>query len=403
MAISIASSIVARTPALSRGSPHWRVDGGGRGIENGGQGDEGAFSQFGGVRQLARGERRVRERNKISVEGGGWWRRMSSRAGRWKRKDEAAGEHRVRGGGRGDETKARKRTRARARPKPSPRKREREKAYGGIPSLPGHPRQLPHFPFSSRVCPMLLRFRVGSGPTEPPSASPPRAALAATLPPHPLASPSRRPCSGDSHYLAYAGLARWRRMVVVCTRTMRVHVHAYTCLARSMSTPHTPSPQIPPLRLLSSSGFSAPYPSLWSLITRAGRYTFLSLGAARQLQQRNRTDLSLSLPLSLSFTDALDLEMRARSLDCIARLRMIRLDPSAQTVFRQDAAERHVRFHLMQAIFFSDLMFKCTCVLILLRLDYLLSDTEKFSSVKLTSIIMFLKKVESIKMFINNL
>lgn len=42
-AISIASSIMARTPALSRGSPHWRVDGG--------QGDEGAFSQFGGVRQ----------------------------------------------------------------------------------------------------------------------------------------------------------------------------------------------------------------------------------------------------------------------------------------------------------------------------------------------------------------
>jgi len=51
-----------------------------------------------GVRQLAHGERRVRERNKISVEGGRErWRRMSNRAGRWKRADEAAGEHRVRG------------------------------------------------------------------------------------------------------------------------------------------------------------------------------------------------------------------------------------------------------------------------------------------------------------------
>lgn len=30
--VSTASSIVARTPALSRGGPHWRVDGGGRGI-----------------------------------------------------------------------------------------------------------------------------------------------------------------------------------------------------------------------------------------------------------------------------------------------------------------------------------------------------------------------------------
>lgn len=60
-----------------------------------GRGQPGAFSRLGRVRRLARGERRVRERNKISEEGGGWWR-MSSRVGRWKREDEAAGEHRVR-------------------------------------------------------------------------------------------------------------------------------------------------------------------------------------------------------------------------------------------------------------------------------------------------------------------
>lgn len=104
------------------------------------------------------------------------------RVGRWKREDEAAGEHRVRGYGedaRG-ETEARKRMRT----------RERERLCRGIPSLPGHPRQLPHFPFSSRVCPMLLRFRVGSGPTEPPSVPLPRAALYPLYPPsHPLLRP----------------------------------------------------------------------------------------------------------------------------------------------------------------------------------------------------------------------
>lgn len=133
------------------------------------------------MRRLARGERRVRERNKISEEGGEWWRRMSSRVGRWKREDEAAGEHRVRGRrGRGNEMKVRKRTKV----------RERERLCGGIPSLPGHPRQLPHFPFSSRVCPMLLRFRVGSGPTEPPSVPLPRAALCPLyLPPQLLLRP----------------------------------------------------------------------------------------------------------------------------------------------------------------------------------------------------------------------
>lgn len=66
----------------------------GLGAGDEGRGQPGAFSRLGGVRWLARGERRVRERNKISVEGGDWWRRMSSRVGRWKREDEAAGEHR---------------------------------------------------------------------------------------------------------------------------------------------------------------------------------------------------------------------------------------------------------------------------------------------------------------------
>lgn len=134
---------------------------------------------------------------------------------------------------------------------------------------------------------MLLRFRVGSGPTKPPSVSPPRAALAATLPPHPLASSSHRPCSGDSHYLAYAGLARWWRMVVVCTCTMRVHVHAYTRLARSMSTSYTPSPQIPPLRLLSSPAFP---PILIPLVLNYARgtlHSFLSLGAAASAVEPN--------------------------------------------------------------------------------------------------------------------
>lgn len=43
-------------------------------------------------------ERRVRERNKISVQGGGWRKRMSSTgpAG-GRREDGAAGEHRARG------------------------------------------------------------------------------------------------------------------------------------------------------------------------------------------------------------------------------------------------------------------------------------------------------------------
>lgn len=226
------------------------AEGAGSGAGDEGRGQPGAFSRLGRVRRLVRGERRVRERNKISEEGGGWWRRISSRVGRWKREDEAAGEHRVRGRkGQGDETKARKRTRT----------KERERLCGGIPSLPGHPRQLPHFPFSSRVCPMLLRFRVGSGPTEPPSVPLLRAALPLYPPPHPLLHP-HRPCNGDSHHPAHAGLARWRCVVVMCTRTTRVHVHAGTHVQPDRClNPHTPPSQIPPLRLLSFSGFPIPF------------------------------------------------------------------------------------------------------------------------------------------------
>lgn len=144
-AVSTVSSIVARTPALSRGGPHWRVDGGGHGIGSAGRGrgQPGAFSRHGGVRRLARGERRVRERNKISVEGGVRWRRMSSRAGRWKREDEAAaGEHQVRGET-GDELEARKRTRAkgRVRGREGERMRENIRRYPILarPSAPTTP------------------------------------------------------------------------------------------------------------------------------------------------------------------------------------------------------------------------------------------------------------------------
>lgn len=178
---------------------------------------------------------------------------MSSRVGRWKREDEAAGEHREYE--EEEDEGMRKETRKRTST------RERERLCGGIPSLPGHPRQLPHFPFSSRVCPMLLRFRVGSGPTEPPSVPLPRAALYPLHPPsHPLLRP-HRPYNGDSHHPAHAGLARWRRVVVMYTRTMRVHVHAGTHVRPDRClNPHIPPSQIPPLRLLSSSGFSVPYP-----------------------------------------------------------------------------------------------------------------------------------------------
>lgn len=176
---------------------------------------------------------------------------MSSRVGRWKREDEAAGEHRVRG----------RRERG-MRPR---RERERERKKERDCAEVSHPcpatRQLPHFPFSSRVCPMLLRFRVGSGPTEPPSIPLPRTVL------YPLYSPPRISCftltalNGDSHHPAHAGLARWRRVVVMCTRTTRLHVHAGTHVQPDRClNPHTSPSQIPPLRLLSSSGFSVPYP-----------------------------------------------------------------------------------------------------------------------------------------------
>lgn len=208
---------------------------------------------------------------------------------------------------------------------------------------------------------MLLRFRIGSGPTEPPSVPLPRAALHPLHPPpHPLQPPSPLSCNGDSHHPAHAGLARWRRVVVMCTRTTRVHVHAGTHVQPDRClNPHTP----PPLKYRPFV-FSLPpaFPTLRPLITRAGRYTLFFL-PARRGGFSSGTERS-SFPLS----DAPDLE--TRSLDCIARLRMIRLDPSTQAVFRQDAAERHVRFHLMRAIFFSDLTFKYAHVLISLALRY---------------------------------
>jgi len=213
--------------------------------------------------------------------------------------------------------------------------------------LPGHPHQLPHFPFSSRVCPMLLRFRVGSGLTEPPSVPLPRAALSTTPS---FASPaSLTALVTATRTILPRGTGQVAAcVVVVYTRTTRVHVHAGTHVQPDQClSPHIPPSQIPPLYLLFSSGFSV-LSTLWSLITRAGRYT-LSFLPVRRGSISNGTERS-SFPLS----DAPDLETRTRSLDCIARLRMIRLDPSAQAVFRQDAAERYVRFHLMRAIFFPD-------------------------------------------------
>lgn len=72
-AVSTASSIVARTPALSRGGPHWRVDGGGRRIGSGGRGTRvaGRLQPARWGEAARRDERRVRERNKISEEEGG--------------------------------------------------------------------------------------------------------------------------------------------------------------------------------------------------------------------------------------------------------------------------------------------------------------------------------------------
>lgn len=214
---------------------------------------------------------------------------MSSRVGRWKREDEAAGEHRVRGRReRRDETEARKRTGT----------KERERLCGGIPSLPGHPRQLPHFPFSSRVCPMLLRFRVGSGPTEPPSVPLPRAALYPLHPPpYPLLRP-HRPCNGDSHHPAHAGLARWRREVVMCTRTTRVHVHAGTHVQPDRClNPHTPLLKYRPFVFSLPPAFpSHTHPSVLNY-AHGTPHSFLSprRDAARRLQQRNRTELFPSL------------------------------------------------------------------------------------------------------------
>lgn len=195
--------------------------------------------------------------------------------------------------------------------------------------MPGQPRQLPHFPFSSRVCPMLLRFRVGSGQTEPPSVSLLRArrSLPATLlsacSPLAPALPSHRPCSGDSHHPAHAGLARWC-VVVVCACTTRVHVHAHTRLNPiDVYTPYRP--RHPPWSSLSPAFSPHTLPSVLNY-ARGTLHSFLSPGAtpAASAEPNEAFSLSLSLLLSLfrrllfslPFSDAL--ETRGRSLDCIA-------------------------------------------------------------------------------------
>lgn len=170
---------------------------------------------------------------------------------------------------------------ARARPKSRPKEREREKAYGGIPSLPGHPRQLPHFPFSSRVCPMLLRFRVGSGPTEPPSVSPPRAhgSLAATLPPHPLALRPHTPLVPATRTILptrdWPGGGVW--WLCVYTYDARARARLHTPGPIDVYTPYTLSSNTAPSSSLFLRLFRPTPPSLWSLITRAGRYTLFFL------------------------------------------------------------------------------------------------------------------------------
>jgi len=113
-------------------------------------------------------------------------------------------------------------------------RRKRARAYGGIPSLPGHPRQLPHFPFSSRVCPMLLRFRVGSEQTEPPSASLLRTRSArytrlrsvASLLPHTTLVPATRTILLATRDWPGGGV--WWLCPRACARTTHVHVHACT-------------------------------------------------------------------------------------------------------------------------------------------------------------------------------
>lgn len=101
-AVSTASSIVARTPALSRGSPHWRVDGGGRGIGSGGW-DEGdrapsAGSVGWGGSPVARGgwENEIRYRRKEGDGGGGWAAESAGGRGRMRLQESIeyeGGEH----------------------------------------------------------------------------------------------------------------------------------------------------------------------------------------------------------------------------------------------------------------------------------------------------------------------
>lgn len=100
----------------------------------GGRGQPGAFTRLGGVRRLAHGERRMRERNKISVEGGEWCRRMSSRAGRWKRVDEGGGSRRAsstRGNGRMRKPGEKERVPVKKNERGKEKEREREREERG--------------------------------------------------------------------------------------------------------------------------------------------------------------------------------------------------------------------------------------------------------------------------------
>lgn len=134
----------------------------------------------------------------------------------------------------------------------------RRRVYGGIPSLPGQPRQLPHFPFSSRVCPMLLRFRVGSGQTEPPSVPLLRARRFTLYP------SARAPL----RFTLTPPL--FRRLAPSCPRgTGQVVRGGCVCIyhARARARSHAPKPDRclhpippPPSMVFSFSGFFAPYP-----------------------------------------------------------------------------------------------------------------------------------------------
>lgn len=203
--------------------------------------------------------------------------------------------------------------------------------------MPGHPRQLPHFPFSSRVCPMLLRFRVGSGQTEPPSAS----CLAPALPAALASAPSRHFALIPPLFRRLApslqprGLARCRRVVVVsvcvCTYDARARARSHTCLNPidvytsppivSISFTRTVPSSPPSLQLFHSVS------SLWSLITRAGHATLFSFsrGVEAASTAKPNGELSPFLPLSLSLCLFLYLSLgRARSRNASPILRLHR-------------------------------------------------------------------------------